>query len=232
MSQEKEKENPVVVVFPFQIIPKPYVLLALSGIIGVGKTRLADDLGKYLSLPVYHEITDGETTQLQDFYKDMKTRSFALELHLLNKRYIQQKELQACNNLRGGIQDRSIYEDAIFAHTLHKIGYIRDFEYEVYKNISGTMYKELWHPTILIHLNATPEEALARIKNRGRDFESGIDIEYLKALSDTYEMFLSEISRYIRVVRLDWHVFKDTNLVVKHIMEHLLQPIEIKEIHF
>ena len=86
--------------------------IGISGLIGAGKTTLAKELGKVLNLPVYYEpIVENE--YLEDFYRDMKRYSFSFQIYLLNCRFRQHQ--QVLWNGTGGIQDRSLYEDSIFA---------------------------------------------------------------------------------------------------------------------
>ena len=85
--------------------------------IGAGKSTLAAALAQKLNLPVYYEpVTDN--TYLEDFYKDRKKYGFAMQVYLLNARFKQQQEIIWGG--KGGVQDRSIYEDSIFA----KVSYI------------------------------------------------------------------------------------------------------------
>ena len=83
--------------------------------IGAGKSTLAATLSDTIGLPVYYEPIPSDN-YLDDFYLDMKTYSFPLQIHLLNKRFRQQQEI-VWSDL-GAIQDRSIYEDAVFAKML------------------------------------------------------------------------------------------------------------------
>ena len=90
--------------------------IGISGLIGAGKTTLARALGKVLNLPVYYEpIIENE--YLDDFYRDMKRYSFSFQIYLLNCRFRQHQ--QVLWNGTGGIQDRTLYEDSIFAKVLY-----------------------------------------------------------------------------------------------------------------
>lgn len=59
----------------------------------------------------YEPVKDN--VYLADFYKDMKKHSFAMQVYLLNKRFMQQQQIVWSG--KGGVQDRTIYEDSVFA---------------------------------------------------------------------------------------------------------------------
>ena len=68
------------------------VFIGISGLIGAGKTTLAEALAKELNLPVFYEPVT-ENAYLQDFYTDMKKYSFGMQVFLLNKRFKQQQQI-------------------------------------------------------------------------------------------------------------------------------------------
>ena len=59
-------------------------ILSVSGIIGVGKSTLAEKLGKELKANVLYEPVK-ENEYLNKFYKDMSKYSFSMQVYLLNK---------------------------------------------------------------------------------------------------------------------------------------------------
>ena len=85
--------------------------IGISGIIGAGKTTLAQALGEELHLPVYYENVAGNS-YLADFYADQAKYAFPLQVHLLNQRFRQHQQIIWTG---GGVQDRTIYEDTVFA---------------------------------------------------------------------------------------------------------------------
>lgn len=64
-----------------------------------------------------------------------------------------------------------------------------------------------------MHLHVTPEESLERIRQRNRSCESGISVEYLRCLYDAYEEFLTDISKVIPVLKVDYHTFKTAEVI-------------------
>lgn len=68
------------------------IFISISGMIGAGKTTLADALGEKLSLPVYHEPV-ADNAYLADFYKDKLRYGFPLQVYLLNRRFQQHQQI-------------------------------------------------------------------------------------------------------------------------------------------
>jgi deoxyadenosine kinase len=190
--------------------------VAIAAVIGSGKSTLANKLGQALNLPVYYEEV-GENSYLNDFYKDMKKYSFPLQIYLLNKRFFQQQQIIWSG--KGAIQDRSIYEDSIFAKMLMDSGNIDKRDYETYLSLFHNISNFMRRPNIIIYLHVRPEESLRRIKMRNRIMEQGISLEYLQALYQAYEEFIAEISKIIPVIRVDWNEFQDVDKVIEKVTE-------------
>jgi deoxyadenosine kinase len=158
-----------------------------------------------MGLPVYFEgVIDN--TYLADFYKDMKKYAFPLQIFLLNKRFRQHQQIIWQG--KGGVQDRTIYEDSIFAKMLRNSGMMDDRDYQTYMELFNNMANFMRKPNLIIHLDVKPEESMRRIKSRNRDCEAGIELPYLKNLYDAYEEFLKDISRVIPVIRVNWSEFR------------------------
>ena len=195
---------------------RPYI--AFSGLIGAGKTTLANELGRQLSLPVYHEPVD-ENPYLEHFYKDMGKYSFPMQVFLLEERFKQHQQIVwACE---GGISDRSLYEDEIFCRTLVKTGMMSELDHQTYKNLFKIMGNSMKHPTIIVHLDVTPEESYERIMERGRECEKTITIEYLRILHREYDIFLKELSKSSPVFRIKWDNFYDSEKVASAIISQI-----------
>ena len=175
--------------------------IGIAGLIGAGKSTLATALGEVLSLDVHYEpVIDNE--YLEDFYADTATYSFAMQIYLLNRRFQQHQEI--IWRSRGGVQDRTIYEDAIFAKTLRDSGLMHPRDYETYLSLFRNLSNFMCRPNLIVYLDVTPEVSLARIAERSRGCETGVTMEYLTRLRAGYEEFLEEISRLIPVIRVQW----------------------------
>ena len=87
---------------------------------------------------------------------------------------------------RGAVQDRTIYEDAVFARMLASDGIMSERDYNTYVQLFEHMSNMMRRPTVIIHLDVTPEESLRRIEMRARSCETGISIDYLTKLDAAY----------------------------------------------
>ncbi len=186
--------------------PLSDLFIGIAGIIGAGKSTLAAALGKHLDLPVYYEpVADNE--YLADFYRDTKQYSFATQIYLLNRRFQQHQEIIWRGG--GGVQDRTIYEDAVFAKMLVDINLMDDRDYRTYVSLFRHMSNFMCRPNVIVYLDVKPERSLERVRSRSRDVETGITLEYLTALHGEYERFIADISRTVPVIRVDWDRFRD-----------------------
>jgi deoxyadenosine kinase len=180
------------------------VYISIAGLIGAGKSSLATALGEELGMPVYYEpVADNE--YLDDFYADMARYGFALQVHLLNKRFRQQQEIVWSE--KGAVQDRTIYEDAVFARMLADDGLMERRDYETYLGLFSTMAHFMQRPDVIVYLDVSPEESLRRIRLRRRECEGGITLEYLTKLAAAYDDFIADVSRSIHVIRVEYSEF-------------------------
>lgn len=196
------------------------IFIGIAGLIGAGKSTLATALGQQLDLPVYYEpVADNE--YLADFYKETAKYSFAMQIYLLNRRFQQHQEIIWRGG--GGIQDRTIYEDAVFAKMLVNLKLMDDRDYRTYLGLFKHMSNFMCKPSLVIYLDVKPERSMERVKMRNRGVESGITLEYLTALYDEYEIFLRNISRTVPVIRVDWDHFRTA--------EEMAEMIEREYLH-
>lgn len=186
--------------------PLGKVFIGIAGIIGAGKTTLATALGQHLGLDVHYEpVIDNE--YLDDFYRETRKYAFAMQIYLLNRRFQQHQEIIWRG--RGGVQDRTIYEDAIFAKTLRDMDLMDERDYETYVNLFRNLSNFMCRPNFIIYLDVTPEKSMDRIRERARGCETGVSLEYLTQLYEGYDEFLKEISRLIPVLRVQWNEYWD-----------------------
>jgi len=194
-------ERSKIYLFILKMISKEPLYIGISGIIAAGKSTVAKALGKEMNLPIYLE-TAAKNKYMGDFYEDMLEYGYRLQIDLLTDRYNQQQQIVW--NAKGGIQDRTIYEDSIFCKMLHDTQLIGLRDYETYNKLSKIMFNLMKRPDLIVHLDISPEESFRRLKIRNRNIESKVSLKYLQKLHKYYEEFLKNISKKIRVIRIDY----------------------------
>lgn len=181
------------------------LFIGIAGLIGAGKTTLAAHLAAAMGLPVHHEPV-ADQPYLVDFYSNMRRYSFPMQVYLLNRRF--QQHQQIIWQGRGAVQDRTIYEDSVFAGMLRDAGMMDDRDYRTYTELFTNMANFLRKPNVIVYLDVHPAKSLERIRARGRKCEEGITLEYLEGLYAAYEKFIGRIARVIPVIRVDWNEFR------------------------
>jgi deoxyadenosine kinase len=203
------------------------IFIGIAGMIGAGKSTLAKALSEHLGIDVYYEpVEDNE--YLADFYTDTPRHAFAMQVYLLNRRFQQHQEIIWKG--RSAVQDRTIYEDSIFAKTLADVGLMTPRDYRTYvqlfRNISNFMCK----PSVIVYLDVSPERSLERIKMRSRNVEGTISIDYLRALYAAYAQFVTDISRVIPVIRVDYERFSTAEEMAEMIKREYLDHSFLREV--
>jgi deoxyadenosine kinase len=203
------------------------LFIGIAGMIGAGKSTLATRLGELLKLPVYYEPVD-DNEYLSDFYRDTATYAFATQIYLLNRRFQQHQEIIWRGG--GGVQDRTIYEDAVFAKMLVKLGLMEDRDFQTYLSLFRHMSNFMCRPSVIIYLDVSPERSMDRIRMRDRDVESGISLDYLKALYQEYEAFIGDISRTVPVIRVDYDRFRSAEEMAAVIEREYLDSVFLRNV--
>ena len=160
-------------------------LVLVAGNIGAGKTSLTERIGARLGWSTAFESV-ADNPYLPDFYADMRSWSFHLQIFFLGHRadqYLENAQLP-----QSVILDRSIYEDAyIFARALHHMGNLNERDYFSYRRVFDLVVSGLPTPDLLIYLRAPVPVLMERIHQRGRAIESGITDEYMLLLESFYD---------------------------------------------
>ncbi|WP_293945965.1 deoxynucleoside kinase, partial [Sphingobacterium sp. UBA7249] len=116
-----------------------------------------------------------------------------LQIFFLNSRFRHIVDLQ--NREINMIQDRTIYEDAyIFAENLYDMGLMSARDFENYSDIFQSIVNYIKPPDLLIYLRASVPTLVNNIQKRGRDYESGIRLDYLSKLNEKYEKWINNYS--------------------------------------
>ncbi len=199
-------------------------LVVVAGNIGVGKTSLTERIGSRLGWWTGYESV-ADNPYLADFYGDMRSWSFHLQVFFLGHRADQY--LEAAHDPRSAILDRSIYEDFyIFARALHHMGDFAERDYLAYRRLFELVVGSIPRPNLLIYLKAPVNVLMDRIRRRARGMESGITAEYLSLLDSFYDEWLGAFDMCpvltVRTDDLDYvHQPKHLDTVIERIQNKL-----------
>jgi deoxyadenosine kinase len=203
------------------------IFIGIAGMIGAGKSTLAAALGQHLGIDVYYEpVADNE--YLADFYRDTARYSFAMQVYLLNRRVQQHQEIIWRG--RSAVQDRTIYEDSIFAKMLATSGLMDERDYRTYIELFRNMSNFMCKPSVIVFLDVSPEASADRIRQRSRDVEGAIQLDYLKALYDGYQEFVATISKTIPVIRVDYERFATAEAMARVIQREYLDASFLRHV--
>lgn len=165
--------------------------IAISGMIGVGKTTLASILENELGLEPIYESVD-KNPILAKFYADPKRYGFSLQMYFLNQRF---GDMQHALWHGGKILDRHFGEDIVFGRQNFEAGNIDSTDFQTYTSMIENMQSSLRGleqsaPDLTIYLSSDLNHVLKNISKRGRTYEQVDDNNELK------EYYQSLIKQY------------------------------------
>ena len=181
------------------------MLIAVTGVIGVGKSTLVERLVERLgATPFYEPLPETENFMLEGYYKDPARYAYSMQTLLLALRFRAQQEAQ-WRSTRGEvcIMDSSIYSDKAFLEVQKQCGYIDELEYKAYNKLCEIHFGFLQYPDLLIHLDLPVDEEERRICKRSRACESGIPRDYLEKLHASYDDLIPFLRAKFPVVVID-----------------------------
>jgi len=165
-------------------LPSEIRYVAIEGVIGVGKTTLANMLSRKLGARLVLEMFE-ENPFLPKFYEDPEHYAFQTQIFFLLSRYRQQQELFQADLFHSHIISDYIFEkDKIFAYLT-----LRDEELRLYESLLTAIEKNIPQPDLVIYLQASTDRLMANIRKRGRTMEKNMSEEYIKELNEAYNYF-------------------------------------------
>lgn len=162
--------------------------IVVEGPIGVGKTslarRLAEHLGQGRDCQVLLEQPELNPF-LPRFYQDRSRYALQAQLFFLFQRLDQLRDLAQPDIFRQTVVSDFLFEkDPIFARLT-----LAEDEYRLYRQIYDTLSPQVAAPDLVIYLQASPENLIARVRRRGAEMERKIGDVYLTQLAESYSRF-------------------------------------------
>jgi deoxyadenosine/deoxycytidine kinase len=190
------------------------ILVSLEGNIGAGKSTILEKLAErmepsasieegllqkhrpwiFLREPVHiwNTICDSSgQTILSKFYADPTKYAFAFQIMAYTTRLHELRRLLRENpDCRGIICERSLDADKhIFAKMLHDNGTMDDVMYQIYDRYFAE-YDADYKTNAVIYVDADADVCYHRIKERSREGEEGIPLDYLEKCREYHETWL------------------------------------------
>lgn len=195
-------------------------IISIGGNIGSGKSTLMNTLQDTARISkqmqktwkIIPEPVDKWGNWLNLFYSDMSKYSFGFQMKILYE-YMFVKTIKT-NVITERSPMDSIY---VFAHLLLLKNVLSSDEMELLRNFNSRVG---WKPDVYVYIKSDPEVCHARIKERNRECETDVSLEYLKEVHQSYEEFVLNLSKVpvdIKVYVVDGN--KDKNEVFSDVLE-------------
>ncbi|MCF7797093.1 MAG: deoxynucleoside kinase [Lentisphaeria bacterium] len=200
---------------------RPLYHIAIEGVIGVGKTSLAERLTERLSAKLIREEFE-ENPFLENFYKDKKRYAFHTQLFFLLSRYRQQQDLRQTDLFaKLLITDYMFQKDRLFAYLN-----LEEKELVLYNNIANLLEANIANPDLVIYLQADTDRLLYNIRKRGREIEAPITRDYIEALNKMYnEFFFHYNSSPLLIINATEIDFVENPDDLEELIKTIRQPI-------
>ena len=170
----------------------------IEGNIGVGKSTFLKLVQNTLDCQMVFEPhekwqdSNCAGNLLHHFYDDTPRWAYTFQSYAFITRVIEQNE--QAKKRPGAVQviERSVFSDRhCFAKLATEAGNMNPMEWEVYQQWFDWLISEHMDPPAgFIYLRTSPETCYQRLKKRARSEETGISIDYLRALHQKHEDWL------------------------------------------
>lgn len=182
--------------------------IAIEGVIGAGKTTLAQLLAERRNARLVQETYE-ENPFLPKFYEDRERYAFQTQLSFLASRFKQQQTLSRQDLFHDFVISDYLFEkDRIFARLN-----LDEDELALYDSIYQVMTGIAARPDLVIFLQSSVPPLMKKIKKRGREYEKQITEEYLYELNEAYNHFFHHYNKsplmIINVSKIDFETRPD-----------------------
>ncbi len=158
--------------------------IAIEGVIGAGKTSLAELMAKRLEAQLVLEEAE-VNPYLEDFYREPQRYAFQVQLFFLLSRYRQLLNLPQKDLFHPFlIADYLFAKDKIFAYMN-----LEERDLILYERVVHLLETDLTKPDLVIYLQSSTERLIENIRKRNRKYEKQISTDYIKRLNEAYNTF-------------------------------------------
>lgn len=157
--------------------------IAIEGNIGAGKTTFANEISRLAGFDLLLERFE-ENPFLKDFYENRDKFAFDTEMFFLNDRLEQVQSHFGKKSSVCTIADFSVFKSIIFSNITLNNEQKGEFNWLFNEKIL-----HIKRPDLIIHIRNEPVEMKDRILKRGREYEKGINKNYLEEIEMAYDSF-------------------------------------------
>ncbi|MCX7682293.1 MAG: deoxynucleoside kinase [Anaerolineae bacterium] len=173
------------------------LMILLEGNIGAGKTTVgkaiaASGLYGFIEEPTKAWQERFASNMLEHLYRDPARWAFTFQICTFITRAKSWPEIAALTNHSRVVLERSIFCDRfVFVENFYRTGLMTPTEYQLYCGLWEFMTSNyLEQPDMIIYLRTPSGVCLERIRERGREEERGISLEYLLQLERLHDEWL------------------------------------------
>ena len=185
--------------------------ISVEANIGAGKTSLLTKLMGKVSFPIILEPIQKWNAGLSLFYEDQTRWAFTFNINVLHS----YRQLHISEDV---IYERSPFTCRhIFTQLSHDRGMMNNYEMSLFSEI----YESIgWSPDAIIYIRTNPMTCMKRVKQRNRQCENDMTMEYLQSVHDKYEQLMTDTNIPVYVIdgnKDEFEVFEQTlNLFTMH----------------
>jgi deoxyguanosine kinase len=189
-------------------------LVSIAGIIGVGKTTLAEKLAKHLGCKLLFEAYDTNPF-MPDVYAGKKQFALDSQLYFLTSRTEQlNPNILAVGQI--AVSDYVFDKELIYARRL-----LDNQQLSLYEKTYPPFAGQVALPVLVIYLQDSAQGCLERIHRRNRPYEQKIELQFLKSLDSDYQQLFKDWKTcpVIRVLISEFDCTEDAD--ISHLAEQI-----------
>ena len=169
----------------FALNPKVPQLVSIAGIIGVGKTTLAEKLAKLLGGKLLPEAYDTNPF-MPEVYAGKKQFALDSQLYFLTTR-TEQLDPGILAPREIVVSDYVFDKELIYARRL-----LDTRQLTLYERTYPLLASQVVSPVLVIYLQDSAQGCLERIHRRNRPYEQKIELKFLEALNNDYRQLFKD----------------------------------------
>lgn len=184
--------------------------IVIDGNIGCGKSTVMRRLNEEIRIPIFLEPLHKWDKLLTLFYQNPDKWAFPFNLEVVHSFYM-------WKNINGPtlVERSPVSCREVFTQLNYESGHMHSLELEVFDKI----YKELsWNPDVLIYIATDPTVCVNRMKQRARECEKEVPLDYIQRIHKKYETMIANASFPVHIVNGNQEadqVFQDVKRIVE-----------------